>query len=716
MIAEKSPHGNRYQSRPKPLLQRPSHAHELSGIRLFFFNTYSFFLTFHKPCPMRRVIILSLLLILTVLQVSADPLFCAEPAQGTKPSDKSMAVKKAPVQKPVLAKKFEQATSYFTELQNDEARVSSREDWATAVDNFQKIHDLQPKSGYAAASLFMLGRVTYSRYQRFNDTPDLDRSLEYYQQVTTLFPWHQLADDSLYTLGRIQLEDKKNPQEAARIYTRITSEYYSDDLADKAMEKLKLLAREFNTPLPSPIATTPADASQPSPVDSPQPDLTELPNVKHRSYVLPVTYWSSDNYTRVVINASRPVSFKEELLEKVGEQPRRLFIDFDKSYIEPKYRAPIPIKDGLLQQIRTAQFSPDTVRVVFDIESIRSYRIYSLPDPFRVIVDVHGQSKPTVAATGDKAPLPETQVKESQARKPVAPPRVSSTPQIAVDEKQPEIDVSATDATDAPMLILQDYKKIKLSKTPKGPAPERDAPLTSSSLSLAQQLNLGVRRIVLDPGHGGKDPGASAFGMKEKDIVLQVAQRLATKLKKELGCEVILTRNADVFISLEERTAIANANSADLFISLHLNAHSSAKVYGVETYYLNLSTDPDAIRVAALENATSTHQLSDLQNILSDIMKTSKIDESSRLAHKVQDALFSGLTDRKYPQVKNLGVKQAPFYVLIGAEMPAILIEMAFISNKTDASHVKKEDYQDALAAEIVQGVQRYIRTITASL
>ncbi|MBW6521258.1 MAG: N-acetylmuramoyl-L-alanine amidase [Desulfoarculaceae bacterium] len=629
-----------------------------------------------------------------------------------------------PVQEGTLAKKFDQATSYFTELQIDLEHVSSPAGWNTARDNFQKIHDLQPKSTYAAASLFMLGRITYARYRQFHDKADLDRSLDYYQKVTTIFPWHPLADDSLFTLARIQLEDRKNPQEAARILTRITAEYYTDDLAGKAMDKLRSLAREFDTPLPPPIAAAPAEASQRSPGDSPPVDLAKLPNVKNRSYVLPVKYWSSDNYTRVVISASRPVTYKEELLEKVGEQPRRLFIDFDKSYIEPKYRAPIPIQDGLLQQIRTAQFSPDTVRVVFDIESIKSYRIYSLPDPFRVIVDVHGQRTP-VAATEGKAPLSEAQAKDGpvslapgmdEERPQAKDGMVSSTPEIILDEKRPESGLPATEATASPVLILQDYKKVKISKSPKGPAPERDAPLTSPLLSLAQQLNLGVRRIVLDPGHGGKDPGATAFGIQEKDIVLLVAKKLADRLKKELGCEVILTRDKDVFISLEERTAIANANSADLFISLHLNAHPSRKVHGFETYYLNLTSDTDAIRVAALENATSTHQLSDLQNILSEIMQTSKIDESSRLAHNVQNALFSGLSNRKIPQVKNLGVKQAPFYVLIGAEMPAILIEMAFISNKTDAGQVKKAGYQDALAAEIVQGVQRYIRTMTASL
>ena len=655
---------------------------------------------------MRHVISLFLLVILSALQLTALPLLGNEKMPGTEAPDTNMAVKKAPVQEGVLAKQFDEATSSFTALQNDEQRVVSPAAWTAAADAFQNIHDLQPKSTYAAASLFMLGRVSYARYRQFNNSTDLERSLDYYQKVTTFFPWHPLADDSLFTLARIQHEDKKNPQEAARILTRITTEYYTGDLTHKAMEKLKSLAREFNIPLP-PTITTPTAVTQAASVDSRPAELTELPNVKNRSYVLPVKYWSSDNYTRVVINASRPVTFKEELLEKVGEQPRRLFIDFDKSYIEPKYRAPVPIQDGLLQQIRTAQFTPDTVRVVFDIESIQSYRIYSLPDPFRVIVDVHGQSKSTAAATKEHEVLLEERGTDGI---------VASAPEIAADDKLPAPDLALSEAAVSPLLILQDYKKLKFSKSPKPPAPERDAPLTSPTLSLAQQLNLGVRRIVLDPGHGGKDPGASAFGLHEKDIVLLVAKKLAVKLKKELGCEVILTRDKDVFISLEERTAIANANNADLFISLHLNAHPSAKVHGLETYYLNLTTDPDAIRVAALENATSSHQLSDLQNILSDIMKTSKIDESSRLAKNVQDALFSGLSSRKIPQIKNLGVKQAPFYVLIGAEMPAILIELAFISNKTDAGQLKKDSYQDALAAEIVQGVQRYISTMTASL
>jgi len=660
---------------------------------------------------MHRLIIFFLFITLSFLSPNARSLFADDTPNDPKRADAPAAgTEEVPAQKNELRTKFDEATIYFTEIRSDKVRAATPANWDTAIGNFEKIQELQPSSSYAPASLFMLGRISYARYQQFKAPADLEKSIEYYTKLPALFPWHQLADDALFTLGRIQLEDKKNPQEAAKDYGRIVTEYYTGDMVEKATEKLKLLAKEFNTPVPTvpeahppAVVSAPAVPATPPAVENAPPSetaATELPNVKNRSYVQPIEHWSSDNYTRIVIKTSRPVNFREELLEKVGEQPRRLFIDFDKSYIEPKYRAPLPIKDGLLQQVRTAQYTPDTVRVVLDIESIESYRIYSLPDPFRVIVDVHGQQPVAAAAEPEKTPEPTAQAE----------------PQDTASTAIPEVPDTKPIARDKPLLIPQDLHKIKFSSKSKAPAPERGAPITSPVLSLAQQLNLGVRRVVIDPGHGGKDPGASAFGMKEKDIVLQVAKKLATKLKQELGCEVLLTRNKDIFLSLEERTAIANTSGADLFISLHLNAHPSEKIYGFETYYLNLSTDPEAIRVAALENATSTHQLSDLQGILSDIMKNSKIDESSRLARQVQEALSSGLASRNYPQVKSLGVKQAPFYVLIGAEMPAILIEMGFISNKTDANHVKKDGYQDALSAEIVQGLQKYIRTITAGL
>ena len=226
-------------------------------------------------------------------------------------------------------------------------------------------------------------------------------------------------------------------------------------------------------------------------------------------------------------------------------------------------------------------------------------------------------------------------------------------------------------------------------------------------LSLAQQLGLGVRKIVIDPGHGGKDPGAMAFGLKEKEIVLKISKKLAKVLRNTYRYEVVLTRTKDIFIPLEERTAIANTHKSDLFISIHINAHSDQASGGIETYFLNLATDANAMRVAALENATSTHSIGELQDILATLMKNSKIDESSRLARFVQTNLVSGFGRNYKP--RDLGVKQAPFYVLIGAEMPAILAELSFITNPEEAKLLQNEQYLDKIAEQLAAGIVAYI-------
>src|SRR3990167_5960812 len=204
---------------------------------------------------------------------------------------------------------------------------------------------------------------------------------------------------------------------------------------------------------------------------------------------------------------------------------------------------------------------------------------------------------------------------------------------------------------------------------------------TPDKPTLAQQLGLKIKRIVIDAGHGGKDPGAiGKRGLQEKDVVLKIAKGLKETLVSELGAEVIMIREDDKFIPLEERTAIANTKEADIFISVHANASFNRRASGVETYYLNLTNDEAAIRVAARENAVSTKKMSDLQYILNDLMKTAKTNESSRLAAKVQGSLVSSLK-AKYSDVKGNGVKGAPFYVLVGTHMPSILVEVCFISN-----------------------------------
>ncbi|MFP4033629.1 MAG: N-acetylmuramoyl-L-alanine amidase [Desulfococcaceae bacterium] len=236
----------------------------------------------------------------------------------------------------------------------------------------------------------------------------------------------------------------------------------------------------------------------------------------------------------------------------------------------------------------------------------------------------------------------------------------------------------------------------------------------ASPNDLARQLALGVRRIVLDPGHGGHDPGAPGAikGIWEKDLVLKIALKLEKMIQRHLGAEVILTRRTDRYLTLEERTAIANTRNADLFVSIHLNAHTRRAAYGIETYYLNLTTDEDAIRVAARENAASRKSISDLQVILNDLMQNAKINESSRLAGHVQTAMYHTLKNR-YDQILNKGVKQAPFYVLLGAQMPAILVEASFVSNPRECRRLLTDAYQNHIAAAILSGIESYVRETT---
>lgn len=566
----------------------------------------------------------------------------------------------------LLSRRYDEAKFYYNQLQTNTSISSSRENWLKGTRNFRRIYLSSPKSDLAPACLFMLGRIYGDIFDKFSNPKDLDESISYYKDVVRLFPNNKLADDAYFSLGQLYLNKKKSPDKAAKFLEEIVNDYQTGDMHIKAENLLKIISKEHNIALPKAMMSS--------------------TNYNKLSYVLPVKYWSSDSYTRIVIMASSPVNYKEVMLPKTSDSPARLYIDFNKSYIEPQYRAPVPIEDGLLKRIRTGQFSPDTVRVVLDIESFGNYKIFSLPDPFRVVIDVRGKEK------GRKSsPRFKNQQRSSASS-------VNSSYQAEQDR----------------VIVLRDRKKIAVQNKKKKKSIETDP--ASQPLSLAQQLGLGVKTIVIDPGHGGKDPGAMAFGMKEKHIVLQLAKQLAPMLKKELGCNVILTRNSDTFISLEERTAIANTENADLFVSLHINAHPSAKVRGLETYYLNLSTNAEAMRVAAMENATSTHQMSDLQDILSDIMKNSKIEESSRLAQQVHNSILSEAQVKGYSNIKNLGVKQAPFYVLIGAQMPAILLEVAFITNQEDVSNLKDPLFIQMLTQEIADGIKSYINNTSAQL
>jgi N-acetylmuramoyl-L-alanine amidase len=229
-----------------------------------------------------------------------------------------------------------------------------------------------------------------------------------------------------------------------------------------------------------------------------------------------------------------------------------------------------------------------------------------------------------------------------------------------------------------------------------------------SELTLVEQLGLKVRRVIIDPGHGGHDTGAiGKEGTREKDITLAISQKLAAQLK-ERGLEVILTRDEDRYIRLEDRAQFANEARGDLFISVHCNSAASAKLHGVETYTLNISSDRYSIRLAARENASTEKGISDLQFILADLATKANTGESTRLASQVQKSLIGQLS-HDYSGVKDLGTKEALFYVLLGVKMPAILVETSFLSHSEEEQRLNSEAYQDSVAQSIAQGVEEFL-------
>lgn len=531
--------------------------------------------------------------------------------------------------------------------------AQNRPSWLACAEAMQRAYQLNPHQPQAPDILYRQGDLYAEMYKKFGEAGDLNTALNLYQQLASRFPQHPLAAESLFRSATLLAEDRHDPQAAAQTLNRLLASNPKPDLAQAATAMLHKLKQ---TP-PAPQAAR--DEAQPParPAATPGGEEAELTDIRP---------WSTKSYTRVVIETSAPVTFSGHLLKKTGNQPRRLYVNLKNCRLARHGQTAIPVKDGLLHQVRSAQFDPQTVRVVLDAQTISDYKISSLEDPFRIVVDVKGTANATLP------PLPGPPARENRAE--VSPPPTATRPILTLPNAPP-----------------------------------------AAPTSLAQQLGLSIRRLVIDPGHGGKDPGAIGVGgLKEKDVVLKVAKRVARDIANKMGLQVVLTRSTDVFIPLEERTAIANAKGGDLFISIHANSSKSPKPHGIETYYLDLAGNDAEQGVAALENSASSHQVSDLQHILSSLMQNTKKDESARLAGIVQSRLITDL-GRSYPEITSHGVKKAPFVVLIGAQMPSILTEIAFVSNPLEARRLRDERYIQALADSITDGVVKYAASLSAA-
>jgi N-acetylmuramoyl-L-alanine amidase len=496
---------------------------------------------------------------------------------------------------------------------------------------YEKIYSQYPKSEQAPWALYQKARMYIKLYGYSGLDKDLDQGIEHFRTLTEEYPDHRLADDAQYWIGVIYYEHIKDLSQAYVEFLKVDIRYPSGDMHPHAKIMLNKVSAFLNER---------RKREEPKRASSSPYGLTSVKDIRH---------WSTPTYTRVVIYLERPVAYSTNLLKMDPEhqKPRRLYLDLERTRVSSDIESSITIEDGLLQRARAGQFSPDTVRVVLDINSIDNYHIFALHDPFRIVVDVRS----------------------------------------AEAEKMREIGISTE-------------KERPLEKR-KGKSPKKP-------VSIVGQLGLGVKTIVIDPGHGGKDPGTYINGrIQEKHIVLSLAKMLAKRIKERFDCDVFLTRNEDVFMSLEQRTAFAVARKADLFISLHVNAYKTSQIHGVETYVLSLADDERAKAVAAKENATTQKNISDLQKTLSDLLLNTKVVESRRLATEVQGGMVAEAR-KAHKGIKDLGVKGAPFYVLIGADMPAILVETGFITNPSERARLLSHEYQQRLARGIVSGIEGY--------
>lgn len=516
-------------------------------------------------------------------------------------------------------------------------------DARAVISAYESLVRRYPNSGYADNALFNAARLADTLHQQFGRAEDRDQALTLYRRVGAEYPASSLITEA--NRGARRLGDLATAEPAQVVPVAVTRQAAAAGLATKS---------------PRGRAT-----------------LTSI----ERTVVA--------DTIRVTLALDREVPFHEETLAG----PARVFFDLKGVEAVPDLvDAVLRFPSDVVRQIRVGRHPNSTVRVVVDLEGVGRHSIYTLYNPFRVVIDCERSAARVAHAA------------------PVATP-LGAPPRVVIPDAPPVVMTTLSPPSTTPDVVAPVSARPTTPVSAATPAPEAPNANAAGGFSLARQLGLGVSRIVIDPGHGGHDPGAQARGLSESELTLDVALRLETLLEKEPGIDVVLTRRTDEYVPLEERTAIANRESADLFLSIHANTSRNPSARGVETYVLSFATTPEAEAVAARENSAHAGEMHHLPDIIKAIALNNKLDESRDLAAMVQDALVTRLR-RSNSAVLNRGVKKAPFVVLIGAGMPSVLAEVSFLTNRQELQLLKTPAYQQRIAEALAAAVLRYRRSL----
>ncbi|MGB9234451.1 MAG: N-acetylmuramoyl-L-alanine amidase [Terriglobales bacterium] len=670
------------------------------------------------------------------------------------------------------------------------ANQRTRREYQRAINAYRLVYFGSPASSKADPSVVATAELMVEMGRRFDDNKILRGAVDEYRFLRKEYPGSKYRFEALFTIGEIYKDDLNDPEQARKTFEDFLHRYPRNRLADDARSAVKEMdeaaAQEKERPARKAHASeggkgkaaSASEASSEAATPGGEARRNELPRVTG------VRHWSTPDYTRVAIDVEQEVKFNSERIAN----PDRIFFDIlDTKLASTLVGKTFDVDDGFLKKIRVAEYKPGQSRIVLEVDDLASYDAFLLPDPYRLIIDIHGkQSRAaelakehgdsavagTAAAVGasgaaspdedeasDMAAAPKGKVQTEKEHAIVAKETVrkdqgtadaededGSEGQSSTGVVKTTVVVKGTDRRIPKTIVgLDDGASAKTAKSARGkhrgdePAPRESAlkasetgaapgekagasvaadtadletrearPTAAGNRSLTRALGLKIGKIVIDAGHGGHDTGTiGPNGLLEKDLVLDVAKRLGRLLEARLGAEVIYTRRDDTFIPLETRTAIANRERADLFISIHANSSRDEDARGVETYYLNFTSSPDALEVAARENAVSEKSIHELQDLVKKIALKDKIDESREFASDVQDSLYGGLA-LSNAGIRNRGVKKAPFIVLIGANMPSILAEISFVSNPTDERRLETSEHRQRIAESLYRGVSRY--------
>ncbi len=422
--------------------------------------------------------------------------------------------------------------------------------------------------------------------------------------------------------------------------------------------------------------------------------------------VTSIRSWSHADSTRIILETTGPFEYQTDR----AQNPDRFFIDIlnSRPWVAQRRVATHEIGDNLARRVRIAEPNPGTTRVVFDLTADVDFTITRLATPDRMVIELRPVKKLPIMSSRRRFVYPALVAVVPHRQISIPPP-----PQLSASLVMPAFTwlLPALPGSTAKQVRTVSTKVL----TPVRPAVIDAAPRASENAtrSLTRALGLKVNRIVIDAGHGGHDDGTiGPHGVLEKDVVLDVSMRLAKLVQDRLGAEVVLTRSDDNFVPLHERTAIANEHRADLFLSIHANSSPSPEVAGTESFYLNFSSSPGAIDVAARENAGSDKSVGELKDLIQSITLNDKIEESHTFAQTVQTSLTAQAI-RTNANSRNRGVKRAPFVVLIGASMPSVLAEIGFLSNSRDETNLNKPEYRQKIAEALYKGVAQYSQSLS---